>query len=662
MGKFMKRYKQSIKFRIIVVILMLVISLSIVSGVISGILNFRSSINVLDQTMTEMAEIAGERVNAEVQEYLSIAATLGTMEQLSSDTVTDAQKKEMLEKTREQYGFVQVDMFDLEGNSMLEEMNFADREYFQSAVKGSSYVSNPIISKVTGDITIIISTPLWENGIVGSGIAGVVSVTPKENFINDIVNGIDIGERGGAYLLDNTGTILADKDPTRVGTVNMIELAKTDASKRKQASIEQEMIAGKTGIGKLVSYQGATQLVAYAPVPESNGWSIGIYATQNDFLGGAVWSVCITAVIVVIFILIGVYAAVRIGNNVASPIELCATRLAQLAKGDLKTPAPEVSGEDELAVLAGATSEIVTGLNEIINDEIQVLGEMAEGNFTVLPQAAYQGDFEPLKISISSIVEALNKTLENMNDSADQVANSSGQVSEGAQILSEGAVRQKDSVETLLETLLEISKKVEANAANAQTANAQTIEVENYIKQGTEQVQRLTVAMEGISTASSKIEEVVKSIEDIAAQTNLLSLNASIEAARAGEAGKGFAVVADKVHDLALKSSDAVNETNELIHNSLLAVQEGSSIAAATAESMENISASIIKAAESINSITIASGEQAESIYHVKDGIEEISSVVQDNSETAEESAAASEEMAGQAQILKELVGKFRLK
>lgn len=375
-------------------------------------------------------------------------------------------------------------------------------------------------------------------------------------------------------------------------------------------------------------------------------------------------SLWISFILIMIAAVLSIVFGTFISRGISVSIEKCVERLHQLAEGDLQTPVPEIHSRDETAELAYATKTIVITMRNIIGDMIYGLGEIGNGNFTATSKdrSIYIGDFKPLLTAIAQIISKLSNILEQINQSSEQVSSGSEQVSSGAQALSQGATEQASSVEELAATINEISQKVSQNAENANHANIKSSETSKELLKGKEQMQKMVVAMENINSTSAEIGKIIKTIEDIAFQTNILALNAAVEAARAGSAGKGFAVVADEVRNLASKSSEASKNTAALIEDVITKIMEGTGVANETASSIERVVDSSEEAYKIVSMISSASQEQAASLIQISQGIDQISSVVQTNSATAEESAAASEELSGQAQILKDLVLQFKLK
>lgn len=369
------------------------------------------------------------------------------------------------------------------------------------------------------------------------------------------------------------------------------------------------------------------------------------------------------SVIILVIIVIGVLFSVVIIRGIKLPVFEIESAAAKMAQGDLDIEISYTS-KDELGVMADQVRELVRKLKTIIDDENKFLARMASGDFTVdtTCEEEYIGGFRPLLISFRKIADKLNQTILQISESSAQVASGSDQVSNGAQALSQGATEQASSVQELAATINDISEKVKQNAEHANNASNMADTVGNEMHASNQKMQDMIQAMNNISNCSDEIGKIIKTIEDIAFQTNILALNAAVEAARAGEAGKGFAVVADEVRNLAGKSAEASKNTSQLIENTLKAVENGTTIADETALSLQQAVKNVEEVTNIISNISEASTNQADAIAQVTMGIDQISSVVQTNSATAEESAAASQELSSQSQIMKELVGRFRLK
>ena len=360
-------------------------------------------------------------------------------------------------------------------------------------------------------------------------------------------------------------------------------------------------------------------------------------------------------------IILTICLVLSIVKGLTRPILEIEDAIKAMAKGDMSSKVTYTS-RDELGDLAENLRFVLATLSSYIGHICERMDSLATGDLTVEMDMDYLGEFESIKQSGAKIINSLNDTLGQLHQASEQVANGSEQVSSGAQALSQGATEQASSVEELAATLGDLSNQVNDTAANSRDVNQLISDTAKEINNSKQKMEAMVNAMTNINECSSEIEKIIKTIEDIAFQTNILALNAAVEAARAGEAGKGFAVVADEVRSLASKSQEAAKNTTVLINNSLNAVSEGSQIATDTQSSLLKVVESADKIAVNMAKITESADLQAEGISQVTQGIDQISSVIQTNSATAEESAAASEELFSQSSLLKSLVGRFRLK
>ena len=399
---------------------------------------------------------------------------------------------------------------------------------------------------------------------------------------------------------------------------------------------------------------------------EPYGWYIGTGNYEEDMLpiiqeelddcnrssSIALLLICVSGAAIFV---VGIGVISVIARRMSDPIKEASDRLKELSLGNLKDEVCVSGSEDEIGDLTRALATTVQTLRDYIGDISASLAELDKGNLRLEMNMEYMGDFAPIKESFQRTIHTLNDTFRKLNNSALQVASS-------AQSLAQGTTEQASSVEELAATVNDIHDHVASNAENAKLASDQAMATATELEQGKKQMEQMTAAMNEINDSSSEISKIIKTIEDIAFQTNILALNAAVEAARAGSAGKGFAVVADEVRNLASKSAEASKNTAALIEATVRAVQEGTGIANETAQSFGRIVVASEESAKLIHQISDASQEQAASIAQVTLGIDQISSVVQTNSATSEESAAASEELSSQAQILKGLVRRFQIR
>ncbi|WP_099204999.1 methyl-accepting chemotaxis protein [Scatolibacter rhodanostii] len=650
-----KTKKKSIKRTLLISISSLSVAIVLLYGVISGSILYAQSIDSTNERLRENAIAYSQSVENAISVFKTKIEMIAQNESIANPKRSLSQRVEILEELATANGFEALIVADANGETT-EGSQVSEREYYQKAMQGETYMSSTNVSSVTGKTVLMVATKLKSETF-----NGIVYARLDSDTFSSIIDDISIGESGYAFIVDKNGKIIAHRENDRVvNQVNYIEESQSDESLKSTAALIESMIAGGEGKQDIV-FNGVKQMASYTSIPNTDGWSIGITAKRSEMLNSFYMGLGVTVALGVVFFILAFVVAFRISNKMVNPILGLVTRVKMLAEGDLHSAAPVIEDNNEIGVLADSFSDTVISLNSYISEMSSVLSCLAEGNCTAEVQQEYKGDFVVIRDSLRQIVNNLNTVFAKVKDSAEQVAGGSEQVAMASQALASGAAEQASTVEQLTAAITTIAQQAEDNAKNVHKAKEYVALSGAGVAKGNLYMQNLTESMNEITASSEKISSITKVIEDIAFQTNILSLNAAIEAARAGTAGKGFAVVADEVRNLASKSAEAAKQTAALIEHSNLSVMEGEKLVTETGKVLLDAVEKSKAVEASIQEIDSSSTAQAESIDQITLGLAQVSDVVQTNAATAEESSASSEELAGQADILREEVEKFRL-
>ena len=529
--------------------------------------------------------------------------------------------------------------------------DITSRPWFSCIEKGSTMFTAPYADYTSGDMLFTIASPVVDASGKGIGVAGI-DITTKA--IMETLSQYEIGDNGYVMVIAEDGTFIYHPDETVVGTnINDMNISNN----------VKEAVANKAE-GRL-SYRADGQgREGYLANVSDTGYMVISCITTWEY-NFALLSMIIMLIVIFMFGMLIVIISMRLtAIGIVKPLSELNDAAYKLADGDL-TVELNVTSEDEVGDLGRAIDKTVTRLKDYIDyiDEIsEVLVQIAEGKLAIELKYAYVGEFQKVKEALIHISESINEVMHNIKDSSEQVSVGSDDLAKAAQGLAEGAESQAAAIEELVATATAVADQVEENKNDAEMSARHTNEVTIMMEESQKQMNRMREAMNKIQEASKKVVGIITTIEDIADQTNLLSLNASIEAARAGEAGRGFAVVAGEIGNLANESARAVNTTRDLIGVSLNEIEKGNALVDDVVKSLSQAVNKIDEVNGMIQKTADNAVMQMQSMNQIREGVEEMSHGIQDNSAMAQQTSATSEELAAQAVTLNELVQMFQLK
>ncbi len=565
---------------------------------------------------------------------------------------TSANRLAVLEEAAEVYELYTIALYDLDGR-LVQRTGSAPENLEGSFFDLLKETDNLTIDSSTifqDKLGVIMGMPVKENGETSLYVMGVY----KYDLLNDVISSINLGRSGMAYMVSQEGAVTGHPDQSLV--LNRSSLVQLSGG---NADAVERVTTGETGAVEF-SINGEKMLVAFSPIRGAQ-WSLVIQIPKSDyshFINGAMM---ISIVAALSGLLVSVLLILRFARSISCPVKQVTERMVALSNGDLHTEVLSVGTGDELEVMTQTLDDTLESVNRYISDIQQVLTRIADGDLRTGPQVEYKGDFALIRSSLHTITHSMNETLLGFRAAADRLTTMAEQLSGQSAQLHQASLKQNQSAGELVREVGRVKDRLDNVADSSGQTRSQTEEIARRIQNANDQMAALSSAMDDISANAQQITKIAKDIEDIAFQTNILSLNASVEAARAGASGKGFAVVANEVKQLAAKSAEAAQRATAMVNNTKAIIQTGVVLTADTAGSLQAISDVSTQISAISDQLAAAVQGQALALTAMEERIASISAIADRNLQNAGETEQSSGSLAKEAEALQAQVQKFIL-
>ena len=620
-------------------------------GIMAMAMQFLAN-NILLDTLQPMARQSAKTVEANIHmladRMMKIAGDY-RMNPENKETAA-ASRNEVLEEAAEVYELYTIALYDLNGK-LIQEIGDAPEELnetFFSYLKETDNLTTDSSTIVQKNLGITMGMPVKDGEETALYVVGVY----KYDALDDVIGSINLGKHGMAYMVNREGVVTAHPDETHALEQNTLEQVSGG-----NAEALDGVTTGETGAAEFL-VDGQNILAAFSPV-RGTQWSLVIQIPKSDY-NSKIYGAMLVAVLATLAVLVvSMLLVLQLARSISRPVKSVTGRMLALSEGDLHTEVEHARSKDELEVLTETLDDTVQSVNRYISDIRQVLTQVADGNLRVKPQVDYKGDFALIRASLGTILQSMNETIAGFRSAAVRLAGMAEELKEQSGQLHHASLEQNQSTEELVCEVSNVKERIAKVSEHSGQTRTKTEEIVQCVQEANERMTSLSGAMDNISANAQEITKIAKAIEDIAFQTNILSINASVEAARAGEAGKGFAVVAEEVRQLASRSAEAAKHATEMVGSTRSIIETGVKLTAATAGSLADISNVSDQIGEFTDHLVIAVQGQEEALAIMEEKIGTISSIADRNLQNAEGTEQSSGLLAREAEALSSQVEKF---